>query len=82
MQAMVIHMDYIIYVFNFIIYVVLCGLLIKQARHDIFAAAKEEKERTAGCPVHRIPKAAIARRTSCLFHIRLEDEYISIPNGK
>lgn len=61
MQAMVIHMDYIIYVFNFIIYVVLCGLLIKQARQDIFATAKEEKERTAGCPVHRIPKAANKR---------------------
>lgn len=58
MQAMVIHMDYIIYVFNFIIYVVLCGFLIKQARQDIFASAKEEKERTAGCPVHRLPKAA------------------------
>ena len=65
MQAMVIHVDYIIYVFNFIIYVVLCGLLIKQARQDIFATAKEEKERTTGCPVHRIQKAAIARRTSC-----------------
>ena len=58
MQAMVIHMDYIIYVFNFIIYVVLCCLLIKQARQDIFATAKEEKEPTAGCPVHRLPKAA------------------------
>lgn len=51
-------MDFIIYVFNFIIYIVLCGLLIKQASQDIFASAKEEKERTTGCPVHRLPKAA------------------------
>lgn len=48
---MEIHSDYIIYFINFVIYVVLCGFLIKQANQDIFAPKKEEEEHTL-CPKH------------------------------
>lgn len=48
---MEIHIDYIIYFINFVIYIVLCSLIIKQAKKDIFAPKKEE-EKPILCPTH------------------------------
>ena len=51
---MEIHIDYVIYLVNFVIYVVLCSFIIKQARQDIFAPKKKEDERPM-CPKHGAP---------------------------
>ncbi len=50
---MEIHSDYIIYFINFVIYVVLCVMVIKQAKKDIFAPKK--KEEPVMCPTHGCP---------------------------
>lgn len=50
---MEIHSDYIIYFINFVIYVVLCVMIIKQAKKDIFAPKK--KEEPVLCPTHGCP---------------------------
>ena len=51
---MEIHSDYIIYFINFVIYVVLCYMIIKQAKKDIFAPREKEKM-TVLCPIHGHP---------------------------
>lgn len=51
---MEIHIDYIIYFLNFVIYIVLCGFLIKQAKQDIFAP-KTEQKKTPLCLKHGCP---------------------------
>lgn len=53
-QAMEIHSDYIIYFINFVIYVVLCVMIIKQAKKDLFAPKKKEKPAVL-CPTHGCP---------------------------
>lgn len=51
---MEIHSDYIIYFINFVIYVVLCYMIIKQAKKDIFAP-KEKEKTPVSCPIHGYP---------------------------
>jgi len=51
---MEIHSDYIIYFINFVIYVVLCYMIIKQAKKDIFAPKEKEKTPVL-CPIHGYP---------------------------
>lgn len=51
---MEIHSDYIIYFINFVIYIVLCYIIIKQAKKDIFAPKEKEKEPVL-CPIHEYP---------------------------
>ena len=57
---MEIHSDYIIYFINFVIYVVLCYMIIKQAKKDIFAP-KEEETMPVVCPIHGYPLDATQR---------------------
>ena len=52
---MEIHSDYIIYFINFVIYVVLCYMIIKQAKKDIFAPKEKEKTPVSLCPIHGYP---------------------------
>lgn len=49
---MEIHSDHIIYFINFVIYVVLCCMIIKQAKKDIFAPKEKEKVQVSLCPIH------------------------------
>ena len=49
---MEIHIDHMIYLINFIIYVVLCYMIIKQAKNDIFAPKKMEQKPEVRCPTH------------------------------
>ena len=51
-QAMEIHIDYIIYFINFVIYVILCYMIIKQAKNDIFAPNQKERKSEVRCPTH------------------------------
>ena len=51
-QAMEIHIDYIIYFINFVIYVILCYMIIKQAKNDIFALNQKERKSEVRCPTH------------------------------
>ena len=52
---MEIHSDYIIYFINFVIYVVLCYMIIKQAKKDIFAPKEIKEKKSVLCPIHGYP---------------------------
>ena len=52
---MEIHSDYIIYFINFVIYVVLCYMIIKQAKKDIFAPKEMKEKKSVLCPIHGCP---------------------------
>ena len=46
------HIDYIIYFINFVIYIILCYMIIKQAKNDIFALNQKERKSEVRCPTH------------------------------
>lgn len=58
---MEIHSDYIIYFINFVIYVVLCYMILKQAKKDIFAPKEIKESKPVLCPIHGYPLDDIQR---------------------
>ena len=74
MQEMVIHMDYIIYVFNFIIYIVLSAAYSSSKQDRTFLQAPKKKKNERQDVQFTDFQKQLTRRTRFLFHIKLEDD--------